>query len=179
MIYEVVPGVLRVTLDMIVWQDFPVIEYTPYFENIGTEDSGIISDLSVLDYGAEDPVTFGLQKLNDMTADGNSRITVRYHLGSKASGADFLPQKKDIFSRPGCNRLELECSGAWCSTDFLPFIAVDNDPMNGIDLAIGWNCGWKFSVEKEISNAAMGRGKMSRIKCGMKRAAFRLHPGEK
>jgi len=179
MAYEVVPGKLRVTLDMIIWPDYPVIEYTPYFENIGDEDTGIISEVSDLDYTAEDPVTFGLQKLNEMIADGNSRITIRYSLGSKASGADFLPQKKDLFSRPGSNKLELECSGGWCSTDFMPFIGIDNDPMNGVNLAIGWNCGWKFTAEKEINQADMGRGKMSRIRIGMVKAAFRLHPGEK
>ena len=56
MIYEVVPGTVRLTLEMTVWPDFPVIEYTPYFENIGSADSGIISEVSVLDYEAEDPV---------------------------------------------------------------------------------------------------------------------------
>jgi len=179
MIYEVVPGTVRLTLEMTVWPDFPVIEYTPYFENIGKTDSGIISDLSVLDYEVEDPVYFGEQKLKESVIDGNSRLTVRYHLGSKATGADFLPQRRDLFSRPGSNKLELECHEARSSTDYLPFFAIDNDPMNGINLAIGWTGAWKFSVEKEVTNQLWGAGRKSRIRCGMKRAAFRLHPGEK
>jgi alpha-galactosidase len=179
MIYEPVPGIIRLTLEMTVWPDYPVIEYTPYLENISQKDSGIISEFSALDHEAEDPVAFGLQKLNDAVFYGNSRISVRYHLGSKANGADFLPQRRDLFARPGSNKLELQCEGAWCSTDYLPFFAVDNDPMNGIDLAIGWNGGWKFSVEKEVTNGQMGHGKKSRIRCGMKRAEFLLHPGEK
>ena len=179
MIFDAVPGKIRLTLDMTVWPDFPVIEYTPYLENISDVDSGLISDLSVLDYETEDPSAFGVQKLNDRVIDANSRISVRYHLGSKANGADFLPQRRDLFSRPGCNKLELECQGAWCSTDYLPFFGVDNDAMNGINLAIGWNGAWKFSVEKEVSNGQMGYGRKSRIRCGMKRAEFLLHPGEK
>ena len=179
MIYDVVPKTVRLTLEMTVWPDFPVIEYTPYFENIGKKDSGIISDISVLDYEAEDPVVFGTQKLKDWTIDGNSRLTVRYHLGSKATGADFLPQRRDLFSRPGSNKLELECHEARSSTDYLPFFAIDNDLMNGINLAIGWTGAWKFSVEKEVTNQVWGAGRKSRIRCGMKRAAFRLHPGEK
>lgn len=47
MIYDVVPGIVRLTLEMIVWPDFPVIEYTPYLENIADHDSGIISNLSL------------------------------------------------------------------------------------------------------------------------------------
>ena len=179
MIYEAVPGTVRLTLEMTVWPDFPVIEYTPYFENISDRDSGIISDLSVLDFEAEDPEYFGEQKMKPWSPSGNSRLTVRYHLGSKASGADFLPQRRDLFSRPGSNKLELECHGAWCSTDYLPFFAIDHDPMNGIDLAVGWNGGWKFTVEKEVLDNVWGSGKKSRIRCGMKRAEFLLHPGEK
>ena len=177
-IYEVVPGVLRLTLEMKVWPDFPVVEYTPYFENVSENDSGVISEISVLDYETEDPAFFGTQKLKQ-DFYGNSRLTVRYFLGSKAAGSDFLPQRRDLFSRPGCNKLELECSEPRCSTDFLPFIAIDNDAMNGLNLAIGWTGAWKFSVEKEITSNLWGAGRKSRIKCGMKQAAFRLHPGER
>ena len=179
MIYEAVPGTLRVTLEMIRYPDFPVIEYTPYFENIGKEDSCVISDISVLDYEAEDEIIFGDQRLTRNCFFGNSRLTVRYHLGAKAAGTDFLPQKRDLFSRPGCNKLELESCEGRSSAEFLPFFGVDNDPMNGVNLAIGWTGDWKFSVEKEVANPLWGGGKKSRIRCGMKRAAFRLHPGEK
>jgi alpha-galactosidase len=179
LIYEPVPGIIRLTLEMTVWPDFPVIEYTPYFENIGSADSGIISEVSVLDFEAEDPVFFGEQRLKQWDPTGNSKISVRYHLGSKAAGSDFLPQKRDLFSRPGLNKLEMECASGRCSTDYLPFFGVDNDPMNGINIAIGWSCAWKCSVEKEITEIIWGRGKKSRIRCGMKRAAFRMHPGER
>ena len=179
MVYDVVPGQIRLILDMVVWPDFPVIEYTPYFENVGPTDSGILSDIAVLDYEAEDPVVFGEQKLKQDCFFGNSRITVRYHLGAKAAGSDFLPQTRDLFARPGLDRLLLESSDSRCSTDFLPFFAVDNDLQTGLDIAVGWSCAWRFSVEKKIDNAQLGAGRTSRIRCGMKRAAFRLHPGEK
>ena len=146
MIYEVVPDTIRLTLEMNVYPDFPVIEYTPYFENISKKDSGILSDISVLDYEAEDAVIFGEQKLNQYAKFGNSRLRIRYHLGSKASGADFLPQKKDLFSRPGSNRLELACVDARSSAEFLPFVGIDSDPLNGINLGIGWNGAWNFSL---------------------------------
>lgn len=179
MIFDAVPGKIRVTLEMIIWQDFPVIEYTPYIENISNENSAVISDFSALDYEAEDPEIFATQMLNEKVIYGNSRISVRYNLGSKANGTDFLPQKRDIFSRHGCNKLELECSGAWCSTDFLPYFGIDSNLMNGVNIAIGWNGAWKFSVEKDITYEAQGVGRKSRIKCGMKRASFFLYPGEK
>ena len=178
-IYEVIPGVIRATLEMTVYPDFPVIEYTPYLENISGTDSGILSEVSVLDYEAEDLVIFGEQTLGESLQFGNSMIRVRYHLGAKASGADFLPQRRDLFARPGSNKLELENASGWCSTDFLPFFAVDNDAMNGINLALGWSGSWKFSVEKEILAPALGAGKTSRIRCGMRKTSFRLHPGEK
>ncbi len=180
MIYEVIPGTVRLTLEMTVWPDFPVIEYTPYLENIGKTDSGIISDLSVLDYEAEDTVGNGVLNLNDQAGDSINRIRVRYLLGSKASESDFLPQYRDLYSRPGCSKLELECACDWCSSDYLPFFGVDNDPMNGMNLAIGWSGGWKFSAEREIESDILWTwGRKSRIRCGMKRTFFRLHPGEK
>ena len=179
MIYDVIPNLLRVILEVNSYKDFPVIEYTPYLENIGETDTGIISEFSSLDYESEDCRTFGEQYLKETCFYGNSRLSVRYHLGSKASGADFLPQRRDLFSRPGSNKLELECHAGRCSTDFLPFFGVDNDPMNGVNIALGWSCAWKFSVEKEICDTLWGSGKMSRIRCGMKRAAFKIHPGER
>ena len=179
MIYEVVPGVIRLTLEMTVRRDFPVIEYTPYFENVSDHDSGILSDVCVLDYEAEDPIVFGEQKLKEIAFFGNSRITVRYHLGSKSTGSDFLPQKRDLFSRPGLDKFEMVCSDARCSNDFLPFFAVDNDLMNGIDIAVGWLGAWRCTVEKEVTGPLLGTGKTSRIRCGMKHSHFRLRPGEK
>ncbi|MBR2441248.1 MAG: alpha-galactosidase [Lentisphaeria bacterium] len=179
LIYEAVPGVIRVTLELIRRHDFPVIEYTPYFENISDSDSGILSEISVLDFESDYTDYFGRQKLKQYEVFGNSRLRIRYHLGSRANGSDFLPQYRDIFSRAGCNKLELVSQEAKCSTDYLPFFGVDHDTMNGVNLAIGWNCSWKFSVEKDIDDVWMGAGKKSRIRCGMRHAAFKLHPGEK
>jgi alpha-galactosidase len=179
LIYDFIPGVVRVILDVIEYKDFPVIEYTPYLENTGHEPSGILSDFLSLDMEAEDPLTFGEQKLKESRSFASGRISVRYNLGSNASGVDFLPQRRDLFSRPGSNKLELECKGAWCSTDYLPFFGVDTDPMNGVNIGIGWNGGWKFSVEKEAGVPGLNGGKKSHLRGGMKRSHFRLLPGEK
>ncbi|MBQ9335969.1 MAG: alpha-galactosidase [Lentisphaeria bacterium] len=178
-VYDVVPEVLRVSLEVNVYADFPAIEYTPYLENIGNADTGIVSEFCSLDLTAEDPLTFGEQKLKDDPTFRSGRISVRYHLGSNAAGTDFLPQRKDLFPRPGCNRLELECQGGWCSTMYLPYFGIDTDPMNGLNLAVGWNGAWKFSVEKECGPYPFGCGRKSRIRCGMSRSHFRLRPGEK
>ena len=59
LIYEAVPGVIRVTLELIRRHDFPVIEYTPYFENISDSDSGILSEISVLDFESDYTDYFG------------------------------------------------------------------------------------------------------------------------
>ena len=153
---EVVPGVLRLTLELFLWNDYPVIEYTPYLENISDRDSGIISDLSVLDH----------------TAETSSCVTVRYNNGSKCSGNDFLPRRCELLTVPGADKLELASSEARCSADFLPFLAIDTHDLNGINLAIGWTGAWKCSVERETETRI-------RIRAGMKNASFRLHPGEK
>ena len=54
MIYDVIPNLLRVILEVNIFDDFHGIEYTPYLENIGGTDTGIISDFSSLDYGSDD-----------------------------------------------------------------------------------------------------------------------------
>ncbi len=179
LIYDVVPGEVRVILEVRQFRDFPVIEYTPYLENYGTKPSPVISDFHALDIESEDPLTYGNQKLKEVELFVGGRISVRYNLGSNAAPTDFLPQKRDIFSRVGCNKLELECHGAWCSTDYLPFFGIDTDQMNGINLGIGWNGAWRFCVEKEVGKYALGGGRKSRIHCGMKRAQFRILPGER
>ena len=132
LIYDVVPNEVRVILEVRQFRDFPVIEYTPYLENYGTKPSAVISDFNALDIESEDPLTYGNQKLKEVELFVGGRISVRYNLGSNAAPTDFLPQKRDIFSRVGCNKLELECHGAWCSTDYLPFFGIDTDQIQKI-----------------------------------------------
>ncbi|MBO4305044.1 MAG: alpha-galactosidase [Lentisphaeria bacterium] len=180
MIYEVVPGTVRLILDMVCYSDFPVIEYTPYFENISDKDSGILSNISVLDYEGEDPYYFGTRKVKKNIFGTPSRLSIRYYLGAQANGVDYIPQRKDIFAyRKVSDKLELESLESRCSSDYLPFFSIDNDQLNGFDLAVGWTGAWKFSAEKEVQSKSKVTELKSRIRCGMKRAAFRLHPGEK
>ena len=155
-IFEAIPGKLRVTFELIRWSDFPVLEYTPFFENISDEDTGIISEISVLDYVTE----------------SSPSVTVRYHKGSKMVNEDFFPQRCELTVVPGADRLELISAEARCSADHLPFLAVDTDAMKGINLAIGWTGAWKCIIERENDT-------QTRIRAGMKNASFRLHPGEK
>ena len=161
MIYEVVPGKIRMTFEMRLYHDFPVVEYTPYIENISSEDSGIISDISILDY------------MSDVENAG--KLLIRYHRGSQARGSDFLPRQCELSEESGIHSLKLECRESRGSANFLPFIGIDHDEMNGINLAIGWNGAWKCVAEGFLQEEKQ----KYRIRCGMRCAAFKLLPGEK
>lgn len=162
MIYEVIPGVVKVTFEVIRRHDFPVIEYTPYIENISDRASAVVSEFSVLDFEADVP--------------GSGSLKFRYQRGSRAQGMDFWPRSCELSADSGINSLKLESKESRCSADFLPFFGIDHDDMNGINLAIGWSGAWQCSVERKEFDG--GRTKFH-IHCGMKKAAFKLLPGEK
>ena len=174
MIYDVIPNLLRVILEVNTFDDFPVIEYTPYVENIGKTDTGIISDFSSLDYAVKVASLLGKQKSNTSNGFDSDHITIRYFHGAHAANSDFLPFNKEyIFVRSLRQRYkEIVAQSGRGSSSFLPYIGLDTDSMNGINLAIGWNSSWKFRTEGDGDSSG-------RVRCGMKYSHFRLHPGEK
>ncbi len=179
--YDLIPGLLQLSLDAVFYSDFPVVEYTPRLINTGKQPTGIISDFKSLDWSVHPDSTFGQARINNWILTNDRRVRIRYNLGSTCSPVDFFPQVRDLFPLQGSNSLELKCAHGRSSATFLPFMGIDLAPQNGINLAIGWSGAWKFNAAFDtIGGVCQGCGERGfTISSGMVDSSFRILPGER
>jgi len=178
--YDLIPGLLQLSLEAVFYSDFPVVEYTPRLINTGNRPTGRISDFKSLDWSTQASSVFGTARTNGFILSNDRRVRIRYNLGSSCTPADFLPQTRDLFPLQGSNTLELKCAHGRSSATFLPFIGIDLNDQNGINLAIGWSGAWKFNAAFDtaegIFQGMCGRGFI--LSAGMVDSSFRILPGE-
>lgn len=148
--------VIRYTLKITVYRDFPAVEWLPFVENIGERDSFQISDFQSLDAAVPvAPVEF---------------VRLQRHFGSRARQDDYMPEELMLSSRIRPETV-MECTEGRSSADFLPFFNLKSDGKWFYQCAIGWSGAWKCSFVMD--------GKQLTVRCGLRKTDFYLHPGEK
>ena len=175
-VYVIDPGKLILRMNMRIYRRFPIVECLPYLENPGAESSGIVEDIRTLDLQEElPPQNFVMPNWMDGT-----RITVRYNLGSCADINDFIPQKRELWTRSGSNRFIMESHEGRPSSTFLPYFGVDTGELGGMNIGVGWGGAWKAVIEIPLENSSVfSRLHHYRISLSMLRTRFRVLPGEK
>lgn len=112
------------------YSDYPVYEVRPTLECLSDTPTAIVENFKFLDYVTECP---------------SSRVKIRRMTGSMSYGSDFVRHDVLMHQRFECCELsmsQLEGKGsAW-----LPYLGVDYDPLNGVEVAVGWTGAWKADV---------------------------------
>ncbi len=145
---------LRVRCVAVSYSDFPTVEWTVvYFKNIGTNDTGILSDFRAID------ASFSRQPQGE--------FVLRHWLGSQATKADYQPQQTPL--GPSAN-LTLAPSGGWATCGNWPYFNIDWGS-GGALLAVGWPGRWTAAFVRD------GGDKLS-VRAGQELTHFKLHPGE-
>jgi alpha-galactosidase len=159
-VYELVQTspdqVIRFTLKITLYRDFPAVEWLPVLENIGTRDSFQISDFQSLDAAIPvSPCEF---------------VRLGRNFGSLARQDDFLPEELMLGSRIR-SEVVMECTDGRSSKDFLPFFSLRSDGRWFHQYAIGWSGAWKCRFTVDDENLS--------VRCGLRKTDFYLRPGEK
>lgn len=168
---------LRVKLASRAYPEFDAVEWVLEFSNPSDRDSGVISDM----------------------ADCDVLVSLPDEVVPKNPGINSKPGERAVVSMNGCihsdnykerddrcaaefgwvvnyfrgkrnPRYEFESSGGRSSDRQAPFFEVTQDG-RGAFVAVGWTGDWRAT----FTNAAQGVS----VRTGLKRARFRLHPGEK
>jgi alpha-galactosidase len=144
---------LIVRCTAIEYHDFPTVEWTLYFENNGSADTPILSDIRALDTRIE------------RNAEGE--FVLHHHTGSPCTPTDYQPFQTAL--GPRANK-RISAAGGRPSNSDLPYFNIEW-PGEGVVLAVGWPGQWaaQFIRDEDIG---------LRLQGGQELTHFTLHPGE-
>jgi len=148
---------LRVRCVAVEYADYPVVEWTVYFGNVGTKDTPILEDIEGLDASFERGAKgeFVLHGIKGDFCTADSYEPYRLELAANQS-------KK--FSPPSYSGKSCDGPDGW------PYFNLQM-PGGGVILAIGWPGQWACSFERDAT-------RVLRVKAGQQRTRLFLRPGE-
>ena len=138
--------------EVVVFKDFPAIEWVLKFRNEGKSDTPIIENIRALDY----------------LFKGEGEFILHRALGSNAQRDDFAPVE-ELLKQGGEIRI-VPLGGRSSNTTSLPFFNLENKGKGGVIISIGWSGQWLAEFEKKEEGA--------RVSAGMELVHLKLHPGE-
>ncbi|MBO7619816.1 MAG: alpha-galactosidase [Victivallales bacterium] len=132
MIYTSPDGKLRLTVTYRQFADFPVIETHPVLECVGDEPTAIVDDFKSLHF---------------RRACNSNGVKVRRVTGTKCNFTDFTRHDVLLQRRHECDWLHLTTDEGMSTSTWLPYFGIDFDPMNGVEMAIGWTGAWRADMQ--------------------------------
>jgi len=145
---------LRLTWERTRFEDFVGSEWVLYFENTGTKDTAILTDIQALDLVLHPSVT----------------ATPRLHRtnGAPSNPTDFAVDVVEIR-----DAITLSGGGGRSSNKDFPFFKIEQGDRSTI-VAVGWSGQWQARIEP---SSEQPRG--LHVTVGLEKARFYLRPGEK
>ncbi len=169
--YRSPDSLLELSITIKEFREFDVVEWLCEFENIGSSDTAVVSDLKNLDWAWQIP------------PEHSRNFFVRAHNGGNIKLDEFAPINREVGLRSK-GRFEIVNDTGRSSCMRLPFFAVDIDELNGFFIGIGWSGSWKASVNvdglgREVYTNHANPKCVLRIDAGHMRTNFKLFPKEK
>ena len=146
---------LQVRCVMVIWKNFPTVEWTVYFKNNGNTNTPIVSSIQSID------------AVFERSADGE--FVLHHHIGDKCTIDSFSPIE---------TRLDPEVSktfvpdGGRPSNGEWPYYSLERpNEGRGVIIAIGWPGQWKSQFVRDD-------GVQLRFTAGQELTRLTLYPGE-
>ncbi|MDO8301694.1 MAG: glycoside hydrolase family 36 N-terminal domain-containing protein, partial [Sedimentisphaerales bacterium] len=143
---------LVATCEAIEYHDYPAVEWVVYFENTGTQDTPILSDVQAADYW--------------LTSRSSGQFVLYHANGSTAVATDFQPLTTPL--TPGTS-LSYAPSLGRSSDTTLPFFNLVEPDSTGAVIAVGWSGQWAASFARDAD-------KNVKVRAGMELTNLKLHP---
>jgi alpha-galactosidase len=136
------------------YHDFPVVEWTLYFENTGSVDSPILENIQSLDTW--------FQRRSE------GEFLLHHFRGSPASPTDFEPFETSLV--PKIDK-HIATSGGRPTDHALCYFNLDQSS-SGVIVALGWPGQWAADFSRDDDHGV-------RVRAGQELTHFKLFPGEK
>jgi alpha-galactosidase len=134
------------------YADFPVIEWTVYFKNLGRADTPILADIQAIDVALQHPVA--------------KNVTLHYVDGDGIASA-YAPRLVSL--APGA-ALRFSPGGGRPTSGSFPYYDLDWSGQ-GMIIAVGWSGQWASSFTRDQLGTL-------RVRAGQELTHLKLHPGE-
>jgi alpha-galactosidase len=161
----------------IVYQDFPTVEWTVYFKNIGTADTSILSNIQALDARFERGDTVnrwrenGAWKMIEGYGKANhfdtGEFVLHHAIGSYAGFGEYQPLKTILDD--GVTKRLSAFIGRPTEGD-MPYFNLEWTD-RGVIVAVGWPGQWASELSRDDDRGIQ-------LRAGQEHTHFRLHPGE-
>jgi len=147
---------LEVRCVAVSYRDFPTVEWTVYFQNNGTDDTPLITDIRGLDARWK--------------RAGQDEFVLHHEFGTfyPNSPADFMPQSSRL--EPGQDRRFVPAKGRACG-GVMPYFDLERGPGAGVIVVVGWPGAWVAEFARDAKAGI-------RVTAGQELTHLRLHPGE-
>ncbi len=146
---------LRVEATVTAFKRYPAVEWVLGFENLGTQDTPVLSDVQALDVQLR-------------TGYFRKQVIVHQLNGDVCGERSFLPFDTEV--EPG-KSLTMAPEGGRSSNGAFPFFNVQYGNQ-GLITAIGWSGQWRASLERANTGPTA-------LRAGMEKLSLVLHPGER
>ncbi|HQE62623.1 MAG TPA: hypothetical protein PLV10_10155 [Candidatus Latescibacteria bacterium] len=153
---------LEVRCEALLYEEFPVVEWTLYLKNTGVTETPVISDLMPLDTCVA---------RGDAGSTDLSEFLLYHHAGSTCTPGDYRPFESVL--APATTKT-IATSGGRSSDENFPYFNLTYPIRNGaagMVIAIGWPGQWKAQFLRDD-------GIGLHVSMGQELTHFRLHPGE-
>ena len=144
---------LEVRCQGVAYNDFPVVEWTPYLKNTGTSDTPLIEDFSAID--------------TPFTRGATGEFVLNYEKGALARQEDYQPMQETLGPRAV---KQIATTGGRPSNAYMPYFNIGCSG-GGVIVAVGWPGQWSATFTRDAGNGL-------NVKAGQEGTHFRLHPGE-
>jgi alpha-galactosidase len=138
---------------VIEYHDFPTVEWTLYFKNIGSMDTPIIENIQALDI--------------EFDRNSTKEFLLHHNVGSPCLPSDYAPLETTL--QPNSTKHISAAGGRPTNSDMSYFNLECGD--EGIIIAIGWQGQWSSEFVRDDSDGI-------HIQAGQELTHFILHPGE-
>ena len=135
------------------YHDFPTVEWTVFFKNVGSADSPILENILMLDSRLE--------------RNGDGEFLLHHNKGAPATANDYEPYETPL---PKNSEQRLVAHGGRPSNGDFPYFNVAW-PGEGVIIAVGWPGQWAGQLTRDSLNGLQ-------LRIGQELTRFKLLPGE-
>lgn len=148
------PGtLLQVRCEAIEYHDYPVVEWTLYFKNTGTQDTPVIENIRPLD--------------TVFTRGGENEYQLRYHTGDLCTADSYEPHVETLAPKA---QKSIANTGGRPTQSAFPYFNLGTN-QEGMIIVVSWAGQWSSQFTRDDRTGIT-------VSAGQELTHFILHPGE-